>query len=87
MENKTIVIMIEDGLVNAVLTEEAQDVIIMDFDTDTIIEEDLVVVPDDEGTSRLAYIYYGNPQKIAPLLIHEIKNKINEHKTRDLHKD
>ncbi len=57
-----VVIVVQGGLVQNVVTSEPCKVVIIDYDVDGTMDDELVNVPQNDGTVTLANVYQDPPQ-------------------------
>ena len=74
---KRIVVIVEGGIIQQILTDENVDITIIDYDTDGADDMDLVPINQGNGKTIDAYVYQGDLVDRDPGAIDEILDGID----------
>lgn len=73
MKNATIIIALDGGLVQSVITDKEVEVIVIDYDIDGLEEDELTLIPQGDGKMENAYVYQGEVLEVNPGLTNSLK--------------
>lgn len=75
--NPKAIITVEGGIVQSVLCSNPVDVTVIEYDIDCAPEEELVSIPQENGTTEQAYVYVHSVDEVNPERVEEILKHVN----------
>lgn len=76
MSKPKVIVTIEGGLVTSVLSDNDLDVVVIDYDTDGVEENELVDILQNDSTKSQAYVYEGEVFEKNEERVHQIIGSI-----------